>query len=101
VAVTRQGRIDLKVLRTPGGLRNDLIDSSEGWPQQKLDELAEAWDTGTLPSPSEAGLDGLRLVLCRGLAQGLGGHADFRSTPGHGSRLSIDVPLEAGTTTGQ
>jgi signal transduction histidine kinase len=46
-------------------------------------------------------LDGLRLVLCRGLAQGLGGHADFRSTPGHGSRLSIDVPLEAGTTTGQ
>ncbi len=101
VAVTRQGRIDLKVLRTPSGLRIDLIDSSEGWPQQKLDELAEAWDTGTLPSPSEAGLDGLRLVLCRGLAQGLGGHADFRSTPGHGSRLSIDVPLEAGTTTGQ
>lgn len=100
VAVTRHGRIELKALRTPGGLRIDLIDSSAGWPQQKLDDLVEAWDTGTLPPPSEAGLDGLRLVLCRGLAQALGGHADFRSTPGHGSRLSIDLPLEATVAAG-
>ena len=100
VAVTRHGRIELKAMRTPGGLRIDLIDSSEGWPQQKLDDLAVAWDTGTPPSPSEAGLDGLRLVLCRGLAQSMGGHADFRSTPGHGSRLSVDLPLEAAAATG-
>ena len=100
VAVTRQGRIELKALRTPGGLRIDLIDSSAGWPQQRLDSLGEAWDTGALPPPSEAGLDGMRLVLCRGLAQALGGHADFRSTPGHGSRLSVDIPLEAASTTG-
>lgn len=95
VAATRHGRIELKAMRTPGGLRVDLVDSSPGWPQETLDRLAEGWDTGTLPPPAEAGLDGLRLVLCRGLAQVLGGHADFRSTPGHGSRLSVELPLEA------
>jgi len=94
VAATRHGRIELKAMRTPGGLRIDLIDSSPGWPQEMLDRLAEGWDTGTLPPPAEAGLEGLRLVLCRGLAQALGGHADFRSTPGHGSRLSVELPLE-------
>jgi len=96
VAATRQGRIELKAMRTPGGLRVDLIDSGAGWPQHSLDSLAETWDTGALPSPSEAGLDGLRLVLCRGLAKALGGHVDFRSTPGHGSRLSVDLPLGNG-----
>lgn len=95
VAATRHGRIELKAMRTPGGLRIDLVDSSPGWPQETLDRLAEGWDTGALPPPAEAGLDGLRLALCRGLAQALGGHADFRSTPGHGSRLSVELPLEA------
>jgi len=95
VAATRSGRIELKAMRTPGGLRIDLVDSSPGWPQEMLDRLAAGWDSGSLPAPAEAGLDGLRLVLCRGLAQALGGHADFRSTPGHGSRLSVELPLEA------
>lgn len=96
VAATRQGRIELKAMRTPTGLRVDLVDSGAGWPQHSLDSLTVAWDTGALPLPSEAGLDGLRLVLCRGLAQALGGHTDFRSTPGHGSRLSVDLPLGSG-----
>jgi len=95
VAATRSGRIELKAMRTPGGLRIDLVDSSPGWPQDMLDRLAAGWDSGSLPVPAEAGLDGLRLVLCRALAQALGGHADFRSTPGHGSRLSVELPLEA------
>jgi len=94
VSNTRSGRIDIKALRSPGGLRVDLIDSGTGWPQQHLDALAEQWDSGSLPAPTDAGLEGLRLVLCRGLAQALGGHADFRSTPDHGSRLSVDLPLE-------
>jgi signal transduction histidine kinase len=94
VSSTRSGRIDIKALRSPGGLRVDLIDSGTGWPQVHLDALAEHWDTGSLPDPTDAGLEGLRLVLCRGLAQALGGHADFRSTPDHGSRLSVDLPLE-------
>lgn len=94
VSNTRSGRIDVKALRSPGGLRVDLIDSGNGWPQDRLDALAEHWDTGSLPAPVDAGLDGLRLVLCRGLAQALGGQADFRSTPDHGSRLSVDLPLE-------
>lgn len=94
VSSTRSGRIDVKALRSPGGLRVDLIDSGMGWPQAHLDALAEHWDTGSLPDPTDAGLEGLRLVLCRGLAQALGGHADFRSTPDHGSRLSFDLPLE-------
>lgn len=93
VAVTQAGRIELKALATPGGLRLDLIDTSTGWPQEHLDRLAEAWDTGSLPPPTEAGLEGMRLVLCRGLAQALGGHSEFRSTPGHGSRLSVQFPL--------
>lgn len=93
VDATDEGRIELKATRTAAGMRVDVIDSSPGLPQSLIDELCVAWDTGLLAAPGEAGLSGLRLVLCHALARQLGGRAEFRSTPGHGSRLSVEIPL--------
>ncbi len=93
VDATTEGRIEVKATRTAGGLRIDVIDSSPGLAQSRIDELCAAWDTGVLAAPGDAGLAGLRLVLCHALAIRLGGHTEFRSTPGHGSRLTAEIPL--------
>lgn len=93
VDATTEGRIEIKATRMAGGIRVDVIDSSPGLAQARIDELCAAWDTGLLAAPEEAGLAGLRLVLCHAMARQLGGHAEFRSTPGHGSRLTVQTPL--------
>jgi signal transduction histidine kinase len=93
VDATREGRIEVKATRTAGGLRVDVIDSSPGLAQSRIDGLCAAWDTGVLAAPQEAGLAGLRLVLCHALARQLGGRTEFRSTQGHGSRLTAEIPL--------
>jgi len=99
VDATTEGRIELKATRTPGGVRLDVIDSSPGLAQSRIDELCAAWDTGVLAAPEEAGLAGLRLVLCHALAQQLDGRTEFRSTPGHGSRLTAEIPLSGTSDT--
>lgn len=93
VDATKEGRIEVKATRTAGGLRVDVIDSSPGLSQARIDELCSAWDTGVLAAPQASGLAGLRLVLCHALARHLGGRTEFRSTPGHGSRLTAEIPL--------
>lgn len=93
VDATEEGRIEVKATRTADGLRVDVIDSSPGLSQTRIDELCAAWDTGVLAAPQASGLAGLRLVLCHALARHLGGRTEFRSTPGHGSRLTAEIPL--------
>lgn len=87
-------RVQCKFLREGGRLHVDVVDDSAGVPQARIDQWVEDWERGRiLPGNDEVGLVGARLLIVRAMALQQGGQFSARSTPGHGNRWSLDLPV--------
>jgi two-component system sensor histidine kinase RegB len=83
------GRVGLSVTPAPdGGVRITVEDAGPGMPTGVLARAGEPFFT---TKPPGQGL-GLGLFLARSLADRLGGRFEIDSTPGHGTRVSIELP---------
>ena len=92
--VPNQGQVQWKLSFEGEALHIDVVDNGLGLPQERLDQWFQDWDLGHAVPPSDGdGHTGWRLLVVRALVQRLGGRFDARSTPGHGNRWSVDLPL--------
>jgi CheY-like chemotaxis protein len=82
----------------PGHLALDVEDDGLGMTPSQLEHLFEPFNRlGAERSAVEG--TGLGLVLCKGLVQLMGGTLSVHSTPGEGSRFTIELPVAAGLAT--
>ncbi len=86
------GRVELSVAPSPGGgVRITVEDRGPGMAPEVLARVGEPFYT---TKPPGQGL-GLGLFLARSLADRLGGRFDIESTPGAGTRVSMELPPAA------
>ncbi len=86
------GRVKLRVAPLPGGgVRITVEDRGPGMASEVLARVGEPFYT---TKPPGQGL-GLGLFLARSLADRLGGRFDIESTPGAGTRVSMELPPAA------
>ncbi|MCW8890079.1 MAG: ATP-binding protein, partial [Sedimenticola sp.] len=98
VKFTEQGEVVLQFETAAEGTHYDLqisvIDSGIGIPQNKHDEIFEAFKQADGSTNRRYGGTGLGLTISRQLAQLLGGAITLHSTPGQGSQFSLLLPAE-------
>jgi signal transduction histidine kinase/CheY-like chemotaxis protein len=100
--LTSAGEISLRVERAPeqgrareerAWIRLEVADTGAGIPPERIERIFD-----TLTQPDDAGARagggiGLRLAICRLLAERMGGTIGAESKPGAGSRFWVDLPL--------
>jgi heavy metal sensor kinase len=85
------GRIDVEARRDGASATVSVTDTGPGIPPAEQSRIWERLYRGDA-SRSERGL-GLGLSLVRAIVRAHGGSADVESTPGHGARFSVQLPL--------
>jgi signal transduction histidine kinase/CheY-like chemotaxis protein len=93
---THQGEIRLIVEKssaTPPELLFRVEDTGIGIPPEALAYLFEAFYQADNTSTRQYGGTGLGLAICRELVTQMGGRIEVESTPGHGSRFTVRLPL--------
>ena len=93
VKFTTQGEVVLRVLPSPGGLRFEVQDSGIGIPHHSLDKLFSNFVQVDASTSRHFGGTGLGLVICKRLAEGMGGSIGVQSTLGQGSCFWFVLPL--------
>ena len=101
VKFTDAGGIDVRVrvLETGPGAQTVAIavtDTGVGIPEDQQATLFEEFAQAHGPSAARQGGTGLGLVICRRLAQLMGGEITMRSAPGRGTTMTLTVPLPLG-----
>jgi PAS domain S-box-containing protein len=77
-----------------GFVRVTISDTGHGIPADKQEKLFQPFQrAGQETGPIEG--TGIGLVITKRLAELMGGHVGFRSTPGKGSEFWVDLPLHA------
>ena len=94
---TTHGNILVGCRRVSGALRIDVLDTGIGIPPDQAEAIFEEFhQVDTAGRCLDAGQGaGLGLAIVRRLAGLLGHHISVVSSPGQGSRFSIEVPLAA------
>ena len=101
VKFTDAGGIDVRVrvLETGPGAQTVAIavtDTGVGIPEDQQATLFEEFAQAHGPSATRPGGTGLGLVICRRLAQLMGGEITMRSAPEKGTTMTLTVPLPLG-----
>jgi len=71
----------------------EVADSGIGLSPEQQARLFQAFEQGDASTTRKFGGTGLGLVICRRLAELMGGHVGVQSQPGHGSHFYLEVPL--------
>lgn len=87
------GRVLLGARRRDGALRLDVVDTGPGIPRDQLKTIFEEFHQLGARSYRPAEGHGLGLAIVRHAATLLGHRLEVASTPGRGSRFSIEVPV--------
>ena len=95
---TRQGTVRFRVhgeeiVRGTSQLRFEVEDTGVGIPAQELERIFDPFQQVRHAGDHVEGT-GLGLAICRKLVQLMGGRLDVASTPGSGSRFTIEVDVE-------
>lgn len=91
VRYTDRGRILLGCRRSRNAVRIEVWDSGVGIARDQLPHIFEEYYQG--PDSAERGGFGLGLAIVKRLGEILGHQVEVRSTPGKGTRFSIELPL--------
>jgi len=95
---TVSGRIVLRVSRCGRrecvGLRWTVTDTGRGIDPSDIERIFEPFDQGSHPDRTSG--VGLGLAITSGLVDLLGGRIQVDSTPGEGSRFTVEIPFEVG-----
>ncbi|GAA0674214.1 signal transduction histidine kinase [Sphingomonas insulae] len=91
---TATGGVSLRVA-TAGDDRLQIMieDTGVGIAPDKCDEIFESFRQADTSTTRQFGGTGLGLSICRNLARAMGGDVTVASTPGAGSRFTVDLPL--------
>lgn len=89
------GRVLLGTRRRGDALRLDVLDTGPGIPVGQLRSIFEEFHQVGNPARQRSEGHGLGLAIVKRGAGLLGHRLDVASTPGRGSRFSIEVPLSA------
>ncbi|MCE2948492.1 MAG: ATP-binding protein [bacterium] len=89
------GRVNLRLQMDEDRVRFDVIDNGIGIEPDTLATLFTPFTQAEVSTTRRFGGTGLGLVICRRLAEMMGGSIDVRSTPGIGSTFSVRLPLAA------
>jgi two-component system, sensor histidine kinase RegB len=82
--------VQLRVLGAPGAIEFHVVDQGAGMAPEVLARVGEPFFTTKEPGRGM----GLGLHLVRTVAEQLGGRLALDSTPGHGTRATLRLPLE-------
>jgi two-component system, sensor histidine kinase RpfC len=87
-------RIDCTVLRAGenGVLRFEVNDTGVGMDQATLDTVYSPFMTGKTQASGGARSSGLGMTIVKSLVDALGGSIVITSTPGYGTRVTMDIP---------
>ncbi|NYZ14319.1 response regulator [Azospirillum sp. RWY-5-1] len=89
------GRVLLGARRRRDALRLDVLDTGPGIPPDQLRSIFEEFHQVGNPARQRSEGHGLGLAIVKRGAGLLGHRLDVASTPGRGSRFSVEVPLSA------
>nr|CRH05207.1 Putative Histidine kinase with Response regulator reciever domain [Candidatus Magnetococcus massalia] len=99
VKFTPSGQVTIRVFPISSGsccdyLRFEVEDSGIGIPQEKRDEMFEAFHQLDASITRRFGGTGLGLAICKRLIDLMGGEIDLESELGQGTTFSFEIPCE-------
>jgi len=89
------GEIDITCQQTGGYIIIEVIDNGVGIEQEQLRSLFSLQNSVSTPGTENEPGTGLGLILCKELAEKNLGRIEVESTPGHGSKFSLLLPVMA------
>lgn len=87
------GEIDITCQQTGGFIIIEVIDNGVGIEQEQLKSLFSLQNSVSTPGTENEPGTGLGLILCKELAEKNFGRIEVESTPGHGSKFSLLLPV--------
>jgi PAS domain S-box-containing protein len=88
------GKIEVQALARGPGLRLSVRDTGIGIPADVLPRLARPFEQASNDPSRAHGGSGLGLALVKSLTQLHGGEFTIKSTEGHGTEVTVTLPLE-------
>lgn len=95
-ACKRGDMVRVQALVQSGCLKLMVSDTGHGIPRETLNRIFEPFFT---TKPVGRGT-GLGLSVCLGIARSAGGSIEVESAPGHGTRVTVSLPVERSTGSG-
>ena len=96
VKFTAQGRIVLRAVALPRGVRLEVRDTGPGMDAQAQARLFRRFEQADgARTAARYGGSGLGLAICRELATAMGGSISMESGPGEGTTFRVELPLAA------
>jgi PAS domain S-box-containing protein len=95
VKFTEQGHILVEVSGQDGACQIAVSDTGIGISKARQRALFQPFEQEDNSTARRFGGSGLGLVICRRLAELLGGHIDLKSVQGEGSTFRLNLPFEA------
>jgi signal transduction histidine kinase/ActR/RegA family two-component response regulator len=94
VKFTDNGEVRIRVLRMAMGLRFEVSDTGIGIPLASRDKLFSSFSQVNASTSRKYGGTGLGLVICKHLAEGMGGHIGISDAQEIGSLFWFELPLQ-------
>src|SRR5436190_1220939 len=91
--ISREAPIHVSVSRSNGNALVEVEDAGPGMSPEEADRVFERFYRADASRTRASGGVGLGLSIVAAVAEAHGGGATVRSTPGHGSTFSIELPL--------
>ncbi|MDP2276485.1 MAG: ATP-binding protein [Archangium sp.] len=95
VKFTEAGKVSIHAREQRDELVLDVVDEGIGIRPEDLPRLFQRFSQADTTTARRFGGSGLGLAICRRLVEGMGGSIGVDSTPGHGSRFTVKLPLAA------
>ncbi|MGK3140681.1 ATP-binding protein [Pantoea sp. C2G6] len=93
---TRQGEIHLSLAAQPPQLILTVSDSGSGIPPEEQQKLFDPWYQAPSGKSVSVQGSGLGLFICREMVLRMGGDIRLTSQPGHGTQVTVTLPLQIG-----
>lgn len=90
-AIEEEGTIAVRGTLIPGGCEIVVADNGRGMEESELSRITEAFYRVDKSRSRQQGGAGLGLSLCRRIVELHGGHLQFASTPGTGTRVTVTL----------
>ncbi len=97
VKFTQQGRVELWVEPSQGGVRFAVRDTGPGLSSEQVARVMQPFSQGDSSSTRDYGGLGMGLALCHGLVTLMGGTLEVESVPGQGSEFAFTLELPQAT----